>query len=92
MLSIDVYFISIFFTVFLSPDSVFSIRDFPADSISLPAIFICESESMNLYNKGGELVIEIENWRRVFYLPQSLSDKSPGNAEFINGHLNIELV
>ncbi|MHB1470624.1 MAG: ArsA family ATPase [Thermoplasmataceae archaeon] len=51
-----------------------------------------KKESMNLYNKGGELVIEIENWRRVFYLPQSLSDKSPGNAEFINGHLNIELV
>ena len=51
-----------------------------------------KKESINLYNKGGELVIEIENWRRVFYLPQSLSDKNPGNAEFINGQLNIELV
>jgi arsenite-transporting ATPase len=51
-----------------------------------------KKELINLYNKGGELVIEVENWRRVFYLPQSLSDKRPGDAEFINGYLNIELV
>lgn len=51
-----------------------------------------KKEFINLYNKGGELVIEVENWRRVFYLPQSLSDKMPGDAEFINGYLNIELV
>jgi arsenite-transporting ATPase len=51
-----------------------------------------KKELINLYNKGGELVIEVENWRRVFYLPQSLSDKSPGDAEFINGYLTIELV
>ena len=51
-----------------------------------------KKELINLYNKGGELVIEVENWRRVFYLPQSLSDKSPGDAEFINGYLTIELI
>lgn len=49
-------------------------------------------ERLNLYNKGGELVIEIDNWRRVFYLPQTLSDRKPSSAEFINGYLHIELI
>ena len=48
-------------------------------------------ERLNLFNKGGELVIEVDNWRRVFYLPQTLSNRQPASAEFINGYLNIEL-
>jgi arsenite-transporting ATPase len=48
-------------------------------------------DKVNLYNKGGELVIEIDNWRRVFYLPQTLSGKQPSSAEFNNGYLNIQL-
>jgi arsenite-transporting ATPase len=48
-------------------------------------------ERLNLYNKGGELVIEVDNWRRVFYLPQTLANKQPQAAELINGILNIVL-
>ncbi len=48
-------------------------------------------ERMNLYNKGGELVIELDNWRRVFYLPQTLANKTPEAAEFNNGYLLIDL-
>ena len=49
-------------------------------------------EGLNLFNRKGELVIEVENWRRIFYLPQSFADKNPVSAEFINGELNIEMV
>ena len=48
-------------------------------------------ERLNLYNKGGELVIELDNWRRVFYLPQTLANKNPTAAEFNNGYLLIDL-
>ena len=48
-------------------------------------------ERMRLYNKGGELVIELDNWRRVFYLPQTMASKQPVSAEFNNGFLNIDL-
>ncbi|MCL4327529.1 MAG: hypothetical protein M1149_04415 [Candidatus Thermoplasmatota archaeon] len=33
----------------------------------------------------------MDNWRRVFYLPQTLSGKQPSSAEFNNGYLNIQL-
>lgn len=56
--------------------------------IKLP---FASKEKLNLYNKGGELVIEIENWRRVFYLPQSLSDRVPTDAEFKNEYLYIRM-
>lgn len=56
--------------------------------IKLP---FASKERLNLYNKGGELVIELDNWRRVFYLPQTLANKQPASAEFINGYLHIEL-
>lgn len=49
-------------------------------------------QGINLFNRKGELVVEVENWRRIFYLPQSFSDKKPVSAEFINGELNIEMV
>ncbi|MCL5732581.1 MAG: ArsA family ATPase, partial [Candidatus Thermoplasmatota archaeon] len=48
-------------------------------------------ERLNLYNKGGELVIELDNWRRVFYLPQTLANKNPTAGEFNNGYLLIDL-
>ncbi|MFG1449333.1 MAG: ArsA family ATPase [Thermoplasmataceae archaeon] len=49
-------------------------------------------EKINLFNSKGELVVEVENWRRIFYLPTTFSDKNPVSAEFINGELNIEMV
>ncbi|WP_171823409.1 hypothetical protein [Thermogymnomonas acidicola] len=33
----------------------------------------------------------MDNWRRVFYLPQALAEKRPVAAEFINGKLNITM-
>jgi len=60
------------------------------DSVRVKMPF-ASRDKVNLYNKGGELVIEVDNWRRVFYLPQTLSGKQPSSAEFNNGYLNIEL-
>lgn len=57
--------------------------------IKLP---FADKKRLNLFNKGGELIIEMDNWRRVFYLPQSFSDKTPESAEFINQHLLIRMV
>ncbi|BAB60225.1 anion transporting ATPase [Thermoplasma volcanium GSS1] len=48
-------------------------------------------ENINLFNHGGELTIEIENWKRVFYLPESISDRRPVSAEYSNGYLNVVL-
>ncbi|MCL4328643.1 MAG: ArsA family ATPase [Candidatus Thermoplasmatota archaeon] len=56
--------------------------------IKLP---FASKERMNLYNRSGELVIEVDNWRRVFYLPQTLQNKQPTSAEFNNGYLHIQL-
>lgn len=50
-----------------------------------------DKNKMNIYNKGGELIIELGNWKRVFYLPSMYSDKNPVGAEFNNGVLNIEM-
>lgn len=50
-----------------------------------------DKKDLNVYNKGGELIIELGNWKRVFYLPTVYSDKNPIMAEFINGVLNIEM-
>ncbi len=49
-------------------------------------------EKLELHNRGGELIVQVENWRRVFFLPQSLSEKTPSNAEFNNGFLLIEMI
>ncbi len=48
-------------------------------------------EKVNLFNHGGELTVEISNWKRVFYLPESISDKRPTSAEYLNGYLDIVL-
>ncbi len=50
-----------------------------------------DKKRLNLFNKGGELVIEMDNWRRVFYLPQTFADKTPESAEFINQYLLITM-
>lgn len=50
-----------------------------------------EKRDIDVFNKGGELIIQLGNWKRVFYLPTVYSDKSPVRAEFINGVLDIEM-
>ncbi len=50
-----------------------------------------DKKDMNIYNKGGELILELGNWKRVLYLPAAYVDKNPIGAEFINGYLNIEM-
>ncbi|EQB68494.1 ArsA family ATPase [Cuniculiplasma divulgatum] len=50
-----------------------------------------DKKNTQLHNRGGELVVQIDNWRRVFFLPQSMSDLNPVNAEFNKGFLNIEM-
>lgn len=51
-----------------------------------------EKKDLDIYNKGGELIIQLGNWKRVFYLPTVYSDKNPVRAEFNNGILDIEMV
>ncbi len=51
-----------------------------------------KKENLDLHNRGGELIVQIDNWRRVFFLPQSMADLSPENAEFNKGKLVIEMV
>ncbi len=51
-----------------------------------------EKKDLDIYNKGGELIIQLGNWKRVFYLPTVYSDKNPVKAEFNNGILDIEMV
>lgn len=51
-----------------------------------------QKDGLNLYNRSGELIVEVENWRRVFYLPQTFSELKPKSAEFIKGELNIEMI
>ncbi|MCL5888365.1 MAG: ArsA family ATPase [Candidatus Thermoplasmatota archaeon] len=50
-----------------------------------------DKENTELHNRGGELVVQIDNWRRVFFLPQSMSELNPVNAEFNKGYLDIEM-
>ncbi|MEM0128328.1 MAG: ArsA family ATPase [Thermoplasmatales archaeon] len=48
-------------------------------------------KNLEVYNKSGELIIQLGNWKRVFYLPTVFSDKNPVKAEFNNGVLDIEM-
>ncbi len=57
-------------------------------SIRVP---FADKTNTELHNRGGELIIQVDNWRRIFFLPQSMSDLSPINAEFNKGHLLIEM-
>ncbi len=50
-----------------------------------------EKKDLDIFNKGGELIIQLGNWKRVFYLPTVYSDKNPVRAEFNNGVLDIEM-
>ncbi|MCL4345747.1 MAG: ArsA family ATPase [Candidatus Thermoplasmatota archaeon] len=49
-------------------------------------------QNLTLHNRGGELVVQIDNWRRVFFLPQSMADLNPSTAEFNKGKLIIEMI
>ncbi|MEM0133865.1 MAG: ArsA family ATPase [Thermoplasmatales archaeon] len=50
-----------------------------------------DKKNLEIFNKGGELIIKLGNWKRVFYLPTVYSDKNPVKAEFNNGVLDIEM-
>ncbi|MCL4447597.1 MAG: ArsA family ATPase [Thermoplasmatales archaeon] len=50
-----------------------------------------DKKNLEIFNKGGELIIRLGNWKRVFYLPTVYSDKNPVKAEFNNGVLDIEM-
>jgi arsenite-transporting ATPase len=50
-----------------------------------------DKEKLEVFNKGGELIVQLGNWKRVFYLPTVYSDKNPVKAEFNNGVLDIEM-
>ncbi|KJE49625.1 MULTISPECIES: ArsA family ATPase [Acidiplasma] len=48
-------------------------------------------ENLDLFNKGGELVVEVGNWKRIMYLPQTMANMEPAAAELKNGYLYITL-
>jgi len=81
----------------ITPDTIFkketSIEFYKVDDryfikFKLP---FADKKDLKIYNKGGELIIELGNWKRVLYLPTIYADKNPIGAEFINGFLNIEM-
>ncbi len=47
--------------------------------------------NLNLYNRAGELIVEVGNWKRILYLPETMANLQPENAEFKNGYLYITL-
>ncbi|MCL5407807.1 MAG: ArsA family ATPase [Candidatus Thermoplasmatota archaeon] len=67
---------------FIKKDGKYIIR------LKLP---FAEKKNLEIFNKGGELIIQLGNWKRVFYLPTVFSDRNPVKAEFINGVLDIEM-
>ncbi len=81
----------------IAPDAIYSIGnsiDFQKLNNKYYVKFklpFAEKKDLNIYNKGGELIIELGNWKRVLYLPTIYADKNPVSAEFINGFLNIEM-
>ncbi len=50
-----------------------------------------DKKNLNLYNRAGELIIEVNNWKRILYLPETMANLQPENAEFKNGYLYITL-
>ncbi|MFQ5553712.1 MAG: ArsA family ATPase, partial [Thermoplasmata archaeon] len=58
--------------------------------IRLKAPFL-EKEDVRLLNRGGILVVEAANWRRIFTLPEVLTDYEPVGAELEEDTLSIRL-
>ncbi len=59
-------------------------------TLRLKAPFL-QKEDIQLLNRGGILVIEASNWRRIFTLPETLIDYEPIGAAFDEGCLSIFL-
>ncbi|MGC8644780.1 MAG: ArsA family ATPase [Thermoplasmata archaeon] len=77
-------------SVFAGEKSIQFLKDHGKYVVRLKLPF-AEKKNLDVYNKSGELIIQIGNWKRVFYLPTVFSDKSPVKAEFNNGVLDIEM-
>jgi arsenite-transporting ATPase len=58
--------------------------------LRLKAPFL-EKEDVTLLNRGGILVVEASNWRRIFTLPEVLMDYEPVGAELEKDILSIRL-
>ncbi|MEE8199361.1 MAG: ArsA family ATPase, partial [Thermoplasmata archaeon] len=58
--------------------------------IRLKAPFL-KKEDVTLLNRGGILVVQAANWRRIFTLPEVLTDYEPVGAELENDTLSIRL-
>ena len=50
-----------------------------------------DKKNLNLYNKTGELIVEVNNWKRILYLPQTMANLQPSGAELKDGYLYITL-
>ena len=50
-----------------------------------------DKENLNLFNRAGELIVEVKNWKRILYLPQTMANMQPTGAELKNGYLYITL-
>ncbi|MDX1534766.1 MAG: ArsA-related P-loop ATPase, partial [Thermoplasmata archaeon] len=59
-------------------------------SLRLKAPFL-EKEDLKLLNRGGTLVVEASSWRRIFTLPEILTDYEPVGAEMDGDYLAIRL-
>lgn len=59
-------------------------------TIRMKAPFL-QREELQLLNRGGILVVEAANWRRIFTLPEAVMDYEPTGAEFKEDSLSIFL-
>ncbi|MEM0139431.1 MAG: ArsA family ATPase [Ferroplasma sp.] len=81
----------------LEPDTVFYrgkpvefLRENGKNVVKLKLPF-ADKKNLNLYNKAGELIVEVNNWKRILYLPQTIANMQPSEAELKNGYLYIVL-
>ncbi len=78
------------YSVFYRGKPVEFIRENGNTAVKLKLPF-ADKKDLNLYNRAGELIVEVQNWKRILYLPQTMANLQPSGAELRNGYLYITL-
>ncbi|WP_337859912.1 ArsA family ATPase [Ferroplasma sp.] len=78
------------YSVFYKGKPVEFIRENGKTAVKIKMPF-ADKKNLNLFNKSGELVVEVNNWKRILYLPQTMANLQPSGAELRNGYLYITL-
>jgi arsenite-transporting ATPase len=78
------------YSVFYKGKPVEFVRENGKTAVKIKMPF-ADKKNLNLFNKAGELVVEVNNWKRILYLPQTMANLQPAGAELRNGYLYITL-